>query len=41
MTRHVPSWVKNNANWWANGQITDSDFVLGMEYLVANKIIIV
>ena len=35
----IPQWIKNNAGWWASGQITDSDFVSGIEYLVSHKII--
>ncbi len=35
----IPSWVKNNAGWWATGQIGDSDFVSGIEYLISEEII--
>jgi len=35
----VPSWVKNNAKWWAEGQITQNDFINGIQYLVENGII--
>ena len=35
----VPSWIKNNAGWWANGTITDDTFMNGLEYLVENRII--
>ena len=35
----VPSWIKNNAGWWADGLIDDSSFVLGMQWLVSNGII--
>lgn len=35
----VPEWIKNNAGWWAQDQIGDSDFVKGIEYLVNKKII--
>jgi len=31
---NVPGWIKNNAGWWANNQITDEDFVLGIEFLI-------
>jgi len=30
----IPLWVKNNANWWSNDEITDDDFVAGMRYLI-------
>ena len=35
----VPDWIKNNAKWWADGQITDQDFVKGIQYLVEKGII--
>ena len=35
----VPIWVKNNAGWWAEGQIDDNSFVKGIEYLVKVGII--
>jgi len=34
----IPSWIKNNAGWWANGQIGDSDFIQGIEYLIQQEI---
>ncbi len=37
----VPVWIKNNAQWWSENKITDSDFVQGIEFLVSNKIITV
>ena len=35
----VPDWIKNNAGWWANGLISEDDFVNGIKYLVENGII--
>jgi len=35
----VPEWIKNNADWWAQGLITDDDFVKGIQYLVEQEII--
>jgi len=35
----IPSWIKNNAGWWANDSIDDKTFVQGIEYLVKNGII--
>ena len=35
----IPSWIKNNAKWWANGQIEDRTFVLGIQHLVEHDII--
>lgn len=35
----IPSWIKNTAGWWCEKSITDDDFLKGIEYLVAQKII--
>ena len=35
----VPVWIKNNAGWWAEGQITESDFLSGINHLVETGII--
>ena len=35
----VPEWVKNNAKWWGEGQINDSDFATGLEFLVKENVI--
>jgi len=37
----VPAWIKNNAGWWADGQIGDSAFLQGIQYLVQKGIIVV
>jgi len=37
--KNVPDWVKNNAGWWANGLISEDDFVNGIKYLVEQGII--
>ena len=37
----IPSWIKNNAGWWADGIINDEDFATGIQYLVKTGIIIV
>ena len=37
----IPDWVKNNAGWWADGQIPDSAFVQGIQFLIKEGIIIV
>ncbi len=36
---NVPDWVKNNAAWWADGQIGESDFINSMQYLVGQGIL--
>lgn len=35
----VPSWVKNNAGWWADGTITESEFISGVKFLIIDGII--
>lgn len=35
----IPSWIKNNAKWWSQGQIGDSEFVQGIQYLVKEGIV--
>jgi len=34
----IPSWIKNNAGWWADGQIDDNSFVTGLQWLISNGI---
>ncbi|MGI0101149.1 MAG: DUF192 domain-containing protein [Nitrosotalea sp.] len=36
----VPYWIKNNTGLWAQGNLTDSQFVLGIRYLDANGIVL-
>ena len=38
-TAHIPEWVKNNAKWWADGLLTEEDFLNGIKYLVEKEII--
>jgi hypothetical protein len=38
-TNLVPQWVRQNALWWSQGEISDSDFINGMKWLVENRII--
>ena len=35
----IPTWIKNNAGWWADGQIDDEAFISGIQYLIKEKII--
>jgi hypothetical protein len=34
----IPTWIKNNAGWWADGKIGDNDFVQGIQFLIKEKI---
>jgi hypothetical protein len=36
----IPNWIKNVAGWWANGVVSESEFLAGIEYLVNNNIIL-
>jgi len=35
----IPGWIKFNAKVWSDGDITDSDFAKGIEYLIKEEII--
>jgi len=30
----IPEWVKNNAEWWIEGKISDTELALALQYLV-------
>ncbi|MGQ0606471.1 MAG: hypothetical protein ACT4OD_05925 [Candidatus Nitrosotenuis sp.] len=35
----IPIWIKQNAKWWSEGAISDSDFTSGIEFMVKQRII--
>ena len=35
----IPDWIKNNAKWWSEKQISDEDFLTGIQYLVENGLV--
>ncbi|MCH7647403.1 MAG: hypothetical protein IIA83_02190 [Thaumarchaeota archaeon] len=35
----IPSWIKNNAEWWTSGLIGEEDFINAIEYMIKEKII--
>jgi len=35
----IPGWIKNVAGWWASGDISENEFLAGIEYLINNNII--
>ncbi len=37
----IPTWIKNNAGWWATDQIDDSAFLQGIQYLIKKGIMII
>jgi hypothetical protein len=36
--QEIPSWIKNNAGWWADGAIDDDSFVQGIQFLIKEGI---
>ncbi len=34
----IPIWVRTTAKWWAEGQVGDSDFTKGIQYLIQQGI---
>ncbi len=39
LPNQIPNWVRNNAKWWSQNQVGDSDFVQGMQYLIQQGIL--
>ena len=37
----IPTWIKNNAGWWATDQIDDFAFLQGIQYLIQEGIMII
>lgn len=35
----IPDWIRNNAKWYADGTIQESDFISGIEFMIKNNII--
>jgi len=35
----IPSWIKNNAGWWADGSIDNSSFVQGIQFLIKENVL--
>jgi hypothetical protein len=35
----IPDWIRNNAKWWADGLITDQDYIQGLQYLISQGIL--
>ncbi len=41
VSAEVPSWIKNNAGWWADGTIDDDSFVQGIQFLVKEGVMVI
>ena len=39
--QEIPSWVKNNAEYWADGHIDDATFINALEFLIKEQILII
>ncbi|MEX2193597.1 MAG: LamG domain-containing protein, partial [Nitrosarchaeum sp.] len=39
INKEIPKWVKTSAGWWSNDQISDGDFIQGIEFLIKENII--
>ena len=37
----IPEWVKNNAGWWIEGKISDTEFTTALHTLIKTGIITV
>jgi len=37
----IPNWIKIHAGWWAGGQINDSAYLLGIQYLIKEGIMVI
>ena len=37
----IPDWIKNNAEWWADGLIDNFAFVTGLQWLITNGIMVI
>ncbi len=35
----IPQWIRDNAGWWAEGLITDQDYINGLQYLISQGIL--
>ena len=38
-SEEIPSWIKNNAEWWSERTISQSEFTNGLEFLINEGII--
>ena len=35
----IPNWIKLNANWWATDQISDDEFLEGIDFLIQKQLV--
>ena len=37
----IPSWIKNTAGWWAEDKIPDKEFLMGIDFLIDNGLLVI
>ena len=35
----IPDWIRDDANWWSTNQITDTEFLVDVDYLIKKEIV--
>ena len=35
----IPKWIKSNAEWWSQGELSEDEFLMAIEYMVKEGII--
>jgi len=35
----IPPWIKNTAGWWAQGEVSDQEFLSAMQYLIKEGVL--
>jgi len=38
---YIPDWIKTYARNWATGEISDQEFMIGLDFMLQNKIIVI
>jgi len=38
---YIPDWIKDYARNWATGEISDNEFMIGLDFMIQNKIIVI
>lgn len=35
----IPDWIRRTAGWWADGQVSDAEYISSLQYLISNGIL--
>ncbi|MDH3488822.1 MAG: hypothetical protein OEL56_00080 [Nitrosopumilus sp.] len=38
---YIPDWIKTYAQNWATGEISDQEFIMGLDFMLQNNIIVI